>query len=391
MKIRFLLPVMFVALLAFALVCFASNRADQIKQKVSLAQLTAKSWLSAGKDPGPALALMRLAGQSFDRGDADGGERLVDQALKILQSPPAPAKSVLPATGSKLYENAQAIEIVGYSQDAMEPCISLDGKYLFFNNSNEVADTHLYAARRIDDTHFQYIGTVKGTRFAPASDRPSMGEREMAPTVDLAGEFVYTAVHWYGITRRTLCLGHWSATANGGAVQVKSPQPIAGNLAPAAQTAIVPGQSFWLDMDCCISPDGQLMVISRALMTAKSGPSQSDLIMARRNADGSFDLLADSDKLLSNVNTAALEYAPAITADGLELYFTRADTLSPASMQTMVARRRSKSEPFGMPLPLAAISGFAEAPSLTLDKKELYFHKKVGERFCIYRVTRASR
>ncbi len=37
-----------------------------------------------------------------------------------------------------VFTNPQPVTIEGYSQDAMEPFISPDGNYLFFNNSNSL-------------------------------------------------------------------------------------------------------------------------------------------------------------------------------------------------------------------------------------------------------------
>jgi hypothetical protein len=51
------------------------------------------------------------------------------------------------------------------------------------------------------------------------------------------------------------------------------------------------------------------------------------LTVARRK-DGAFEIDADSGRILKLVNTNALQYAPSISADRLELYFTRASQLS---------------------------------------------------------------
>src|SRR5260370_28342604 len=62
-----------------------------------------------------------------------------------------------------VFTNPQPVTIVGYSQDAMEPFISPDGNYLFFNNSNAPAvDTNLYYATRIADVTFQFHGELAG-------------------------------------------------------------------------------------------------------------------------------------------------------------------------------------------------------------------------------------
>ena len=105
----------------------------------------------------------------------------------------------------------------------------------------------------------------------------------------------------------------------------------------------------------------------------------------------------DSAAIMKNINTAALQYAPSISADGLELYFTRASQLMAgseapgASLRIMVATRISVSEPFGEPRALTALTGFVEAPTIPLDGKEMFFHKKVGKNFVIYRAERNAK
>src|SRR5258707_14101987 len=61
-----------------------------------------------------------------------------------------------------VFTNPQAVTIQGYTQDAMEPFISSDGNYLFFNNSNSAKDTNLYYATHIDDVTFQFQGEIGG-------------------------------------------------------------------------------------------------------------------------------------------------------------------------------------------------------------------------------------
>ena len=89
-------------------------------------------------------------------------------------------------------------------------------------------------------------------------------------------------------------------------------------------------------------------------------------------------------------------HAPAASADGRELYFTRASQpIAAATVQghlrIMVATRNSVTEPFGEPRALTALTGFVEAPSISLDGKEMFFHKKVGEKFLIYRAERDAK
>jgi hypothetical protein len=44
--------------------------------------------------------------------------------------------------------------------------------------------------------------------------------------------------------------------------------------------------------------------------------------------------------------------------------------------------------PFGEARALTGLTGFVEAPSVPLDGKEMFFHKKIGTTFAIYRAER---
>ncbi len=109
----------------------------------------------------------------------------------------------------------------------------------------------------------------------------------------------------------------------------------------------------------------RMLIVSRAQFFLSNGPRQSDLFIANRDVGGNFQLAANSQDILRLINTPALEYAPAITADLLELYFTRCHDLGnrrgPA-FEIMVARRTTPDKPFGAPQRLSAIDGFVEAP-----------------------------
>ena len=115
-------------------------------------------------------------------------------------------------------------------------------------------------------------------------------------------------------------------------------------------------------------------------------------MVATRTGD-SFAIAPRSQDLLAKVNTAALEYAPAISTDGLELYFTRASGLGTGHaedvrLRIMVARRRLADVPFDAPRVLDRLTGYVEAPSLSRDCSEMFFHKKVAGQFVIYRAVR---
>jgi hypothetical protein len=124
------------------------------------------------------------------------------------------------------------------------------------------------------------------------------------------------------------------------------------------------------------------------LVPGNSFPDTADIAIAV-NSGGGFARTPDSAMIMANVNTANLEYAPAISADGLELFFTRLDL---NSMGTGIYRaaRTSTSAPFGTPQLVSAIAGFVEGPALSPDEKSLYYHKQntSSGKFELYRVTR---
>jgi hypothetical protein len=272
------------------------------------------------------------------------------------------------ALQSDLYKDSQVIEIEGYGDDAMEPCISLDGQYLFFNNSNEEkADTHIHFAKRIAGNHFHYEGFLPGTRSK---------RKDMAPSLDRRNHMYFTSLRSFDADRKSIYAGTWHPS------EVNNVSAVGGDISPT--------EPFAVNMDSCISPDGSILIISRAqFLPFGSNPRKSDLLIASRTADGTFQLEPSQQNVIKSTNSAALEYAPAITDDLLELYFTRCHKLDNGPFfETMVARRASRNEPFGPPQRLSALEGFSEAPSLTLDKHELFYHKRIGNVFKICVVTR---
>ncbi|MBN2098018.1 MAG: hypothetical protein JW753_00320 [Dehalococcoidia bacterium] len=84
-----------------------------------------------------------------------------------------PAEAPEPQPGD--FANPERVTILGYSDHAMEPFISRDGKYLFFNNSNDPdVDTNLYWAERIDDLTFQYKDEIGGVNTTALEGVASM-------------------------------------------------------------------------------------------------------------------------------------------------------------------------------------------------------------------------
>jgi Tol biopolymer transport system component len=155
----------------------------------------------------------------------------------------------------------------------------------------------------------------------------------------------------------------------------------------------VPGISrrtpSWVNFDPEISADGETLYAVDS--QCKNGmPATADLFIAKARGDV-FERSPDSDEVLKLVNTKGLEYAPAISSDGLELFFTRVDKIS-ANAEPRIWRsaRKSTREPFGEPQLVSAITGFAEGPTLSSDGLSLYYHAREQGKLVIFRVTRAA-
>ncbi|MBI3550909.1 MAG: PD40 domain-containing protein [Elusimicrobia bacterium] len=266
---------------------------------------------------------------------------------------------------SDLYVEPEPVEIAGYDGVAMEPFLSPDGRFLFFNNSNEPkVDTNLHFAERTGPLSFKYLGELPGANSK---------ELDAVPSMDAAGHFFFTSAREYLRTLKSTFTGDFDGK------RVAGVRPAPGEIWPRRLGAI--------NMDVGVSPDGGTLYISRAvfLPPLPLPPIGSDLLVARLK-DGAWKVAPDSAVIMKNVNTRALEYAPAISPDGLELYFTRASI--PGGMRIMVATRPAQGLPFGEPRVLRALTGFVEAPTVSTDLRELFFHKKVDGKCVIHRARR---
>ncbi len=108
---------------------------------------------------------------------------------------------------SSEFLNEQRVEIVGYNEDAMEPYISRDEKYLFFNNHKGENDKDLHYAKKIDNLTYQYIGEVQGVNTSKVDANPTMDSQNnfyFVTTRDLASgdsNTLYTGIFEDGIIK----------------------------------------------------------------------------------------------------------------------------------------------------------------------------------------------
>ena len=257
----------------------------------------------------------------------------------------------------------ERVAILGYAGEAMEPFVTKDGLFLLFNSRNDPAiDTKLHYAERVDGRTFQYRGELAGV------NTPSL---EGVPSLDAAGNLFFVSTRRYDQTLSTLYRGR-----------------LAGGTVTGVE--LVPGVSArtpgLVQFDAEVSDDGNTLFVVEGQFTGGGGPRTTNIGIAVRDGSG---FRRPAMTLMSAINTAALEYAPAISADLLELFFTRLDN-SGAQPVTHIMRsvRASASAAFGPPQRLETITGFVEAPTLSGDGRTLYYHLLEGNRFVIQRVVR---
>jgi hypothetical protein len=291
------------------------------------------------------------------------------------------------------FQNPQAVTVQGYSGDLMEPSISRDGQVLFFNNLNadklssgEINDTNIHYASRIDDLTFQYMGEING---ADLDAKPDENELEGVPSMDKNNRFYLVNISYYfdnGSPNylRSIFSGIYS---NGILTGLQS--------LPNLRTDRGQGENpklGELNFDLEIHYDGVDLYFVEGIFSGNSFPDEANIGIANK-VNGVFTINAESKSTFLNINTEALEYAPSISTDNLELYFTRAT----GSLETgldfglYAATRNSISEPWQNVKRIDVIQGqLTEAPSISFDGKLLYYHDKIDGLYQIYVVERVE-
>jgi hypothetical protein len=259
---------------------------------------------------------------------------------------------------AKEFQNPQKVTILGYNQDTMEPFISTDGQYLFFNSLNDGQNTSLLYAEAIDTTTFQFKGEIKGVNTLP----PHL---DAVASMDDANNLYFITTRDYPDNYHNLMTGVFE-------------DGVVVNLTRVEGDFYIE-ESGWLIMDAEISRDGNTLFVVNAQFTGGALPKKADIRIAHK-VDGEFVLDANSDSLMGEINTASLEYAPASSQDGLMLMFTRIFIIQ---TQILVSTRTSTTDPFGTPRRLD-LSGLIEAPTITLDGSKVYYHQKTGTIYEIY-------
>ena len=275
-----------------------------------------------------------------------------------------PVSQTQPARIYKAFIDPQMVTIRGYSSSAMEPFISADGSYLFFNTSNVAPSTPaVQFATRVGADTFQYEGAVAG------ANQPNY--LSGTPSMDENGNLYFVSTRSYTQTFSTIYSGHF---ASGTVRRVHLIPGISG------------GALGTIDFDADVSPNGSKLYVSVGHFDG-GPPTSASISIFNRVRDG-FVPDPHSAAILGAVNkTGLLTYAASISTNGLELFFTQAN---PGGGDPAIYRatRLSVGQPFGDVQRVGGITGFAEAPAISADGSTLYFHQLVGSTFQIWTVTR---
>ena len=281
------------------------------------------------------------------------------------------AESALPT--STEFFGPTPVTVRGYAGGVMEPFVSRDGRYLFFNGDSPSNAFKIYYAERIDPMTFAFRGEVNGIA----------GARTVVPSMDESGNFYFVSDRSYCQNFMTLFRGQF----RDGTVT---------NVAPVRGLSL--GRNGWFNMDAEISPDGNILYYTTNFFESPGCqspgmPKISTIGVATRNPDGSFTRAGNSDEIFRNINTGDLNYAPAVSRDGLQLFFTRVKFSTsgvPLYMRVLSARRNSVSEPFGPPSFIPAGDGLFEAATLSPNGTYMYYHKVVvpGKKAALYMLRR---
>ncbi len=271
-------------------------------------------------------------------------------------------------TTTPLFDTPQRVSILGYDGDAMEPFISRDGSILFFNNINESPhNTDIHYALKVDALTFRYMGKVGGINTEAL---------EGVPTMDRNGNFYFTSPRDYDADKSTLFTGRYFSGA------VSGVHLLQGNVSLH--------KVFWFNMDSEVSAGGQTLYFTDNHKPLIGGMDVSELVIARKEASGFFVRDPESSRILANINTPDdFNYAAGISPDELDLYFTRANP-DKGTIGIYMASRLSKLAPFEVPQRIDAIDGFTEGPTVEPGNCAIYFHKKVNERFELFRTQKTG-
>ena len=291
--------------------------------------------------------------------------------LLLLQNNNIKSPEIIDIISSE-FSNEQKVNIIGYDGDAMEPYISRDEKYLFFNNHKGKNDKDIYYAEKIDALNFQFKGEVQGVNTPYVDGNPTMDSN----------------MNFYFITTRDIKPGDFNTIYMGIFEDgyVKQLKKIEGS--------INVDKKRWANMGVEITKDGDFMYTSNAHFKAGTNSlSEGDIRFAIREGE-KFNIPKNEKEILKNINTDyAVEYAGEVSDDGTELFYSQVTLSNPPQFKLYHAKRNNTAEPFGTSKFITEPfkkdkNAFVEAPTLSSDGNRLYYHKLDGGKFLIFMLSR---
>jgi Secretion system C-terminal sorting domain/WD40-like Beta Propeller Repeat len=256
------------------------------------------------------------------------------------------------------------VTITGLTFDAMEPSITADGNTIFFNSLNDGITTSLYYANRVNDSTFNYVGPLTG---ANVTTTPRL---DAVASSDSASHFYWVSLRNFPTDFDNFHHGTFTGTD---VVSI-------GRLHGTFYIYTI----GWLIMDAAINYDGTMLYYCNGYFNPTySGcaglPCQAKLGVAQKQNDTVFNKLINSDLIMQNVNdTNYIVYAPFISKNGLELYYTRILKSSPVQSEICVSVRTAITDNFSVPSIIYASPFIPEGSTLTTDQSKMYYHKSVG-------------
>jgi len=270
---------------------------------------------------------------------------------------------VIPAFGNEI-----PVTINGLSFDAMEPALSADGNALFFNSLNDGITTSLYYAGKLNDSTFNLVGLV------PVVNQTVTPRLDGVASLDSLNNFYWVSTRDYPANMnnlhriRFLSAGYTNYGRVHGDFHIYTPG--------------------YIIMDASTSFDGNLMIYCNARFGAclNNMPCEASMGIAQKVNDSTFNKLPNTSILMAAINDTVnyLVYAPHLSKDGLELYYTRL-LKNGIQSEIMVSVRTNTNSAFGTPSVLVSSpSVLPEGPVLSADMQRLYYHKKVGSIFKLF-------
>ncbi|MBT7950753.1 MAG: hypothetical protein HN764_03950 [Gammaproteobacteria bacterium] len=339
--------------------------AKEVQRKAEESLVLLRLALEDGQDVSDIVPMMQQVKVLGDAKKIGQANALLDDILLRFERLAVPND----LDSQQIFRNPKKVSIIGLKFSAMEPFISRDGKYLFFNSDkNDIphSDKNIYYAERIDDLTFRYKGEVKGINSDVVDG---------VPTMDRYNNFYYVSVKNYN--RKHDFVTVYRGKFKDGYVKDIRAIPELSLQKPG-----------WLNMDIEISADGLTLYSTQTYFGDGPPPTKSYFFSASLR-DNKFFVDDNSEDIFRNINTDDLEYAASISSDGLEIFFTRGSGFRTSpKFASFYASRSDVNSPFGTPEPIKAITGFAEAPAITDEGKLIYYHKFDKDRFYIYALER---